>query len=137
MDEVSPTALNGLRDVSARQASELLSVLGRDRLNAAGATVGSGTIKVKVPRVSDVPESQAQFESRLVSPYQKRSRTLSEVFPKLFIEGLATRDFEPALRCLMGAEAALSPSTISRLNAGFKAEYEEWTKSSLSTLPIV
>jgi transposase-like protein len=97
-------------------------------------SVGSGTIKVKVPRVSDVPESQAQFESRLVAPYQKRSRTLSEVFPKLFIEGLATRDFEPALRCLMGAEAALSPSTISRLNAGFKAEYEEWTKSSLVNL---
>ncbi len=37
----------------------------------------------------------------------------------------------------MGEEAALSPSTISRLNAGFKSEYEDWTKSSLSGLPIV
>ncbi len=59
------------------------------------------------------------------------------MFPKLFIEGLATRDFEPALRCLMGEGAALSPSTISRLNAGFKAEYEDWTRSSLASVPMV
>lgn len=99
-------------------------------------TVGSGTIKVKLPRVSDVPADQAPFESRIVKPYQRRSRTLAEVFPKLFIEGLATRDFEPALRCLLGEEAALSPSTIVRLNTRFKQEYEDWLKSSLSSLPI-
>jgi putative transposase len=100
-------------------------------------TVGSGQIKVRVPRVSDVPESQEQFESKIVRPYQRRSDTLKEVFPKRFREGLATRDFEPALRCLMGEEAALSPSTISRLNQKFKVEYEDWTKSSLSGLPII
>jgi len=100
-------------------------------------SIGSGTIKIKTPRVSDVPANQEQFESQIVKRYQRRSKTLEQVFPKLFIEGLATRDFEPALRCLMGAEAALSPSTISRLNAGFKAEYEDWTRSSLSSLPIV
>ncbi|MCA1603191.1 MAG: IS256 family transposase [Acidobacteria bacterium] len=100
-------------------------------------TVGSGTIKVKVPRVSDVAPTQESFASRIVKPYQRRSHTLEAVFPKLFIEGLATRDFEPALRCLMGEEAALSPSTISRLNQRFKAEYEDWTKSSLSSVPIV
>jgi len=100
-------------------------------------TIGSGTIKVKTPRVSDVPENQEPFESKIIKPYQRRSVSLAQVFPKLFIEGLATRDFEPALRCLMGEEAALSPSTISRLNAGFKAAYEDWTKSSLSGLPII
>ncbi len=100
-------------------------------------TVGSGTIKIKTPRVSDVPAHQEQFESQIVKPYQRRSKTLEQVFPKLFIEGLATRDFEPALRCLMGEAAALSPSTISRLNAGFKQEYEDWTRSSLASSPIV
>ena len=100
-------------------------------------SVGSGTIKITTPRVSDVPEGQEQFESRIVKPYQRRSQSLAEVFPKLFIEGLATRDFEPALRCLMGEAAALSPSTISRLNARFKTEYEEWSRGSLSGLPIV
>ncbi len=100
-------------------------------------TIGSGTLKIKTPRVSDVPEGQEPFASRIVKPYQRRSASLQQVFPKLFIEGLSTRDFEPALRCLMGAEAALSPSTISRLSAGFKSEYEDWTKSSLAALPMV
>jgi transposase-like protein len=100
-------------------------------------TVGSGTIKVKLPRVADVPAGQAPFASQIVKPYQRRSRTLEEAFPNLFIEGLATRDFAPALRCLMGEEAALSPSTIVRLNAKFKSEYEDWTRSSLSSLPII
>ena len=100
-------------------------------------TIGSGTIKIKTPRVSDVPAHQEQFASQIVKPYQRRSKTLEQVFPKLFIEGLATRDFEPALRCLMGEAAALSPATISRLNARFKSEYEDWTKSSLASLPIV
>lgn len=100
-------------------------------------TVGSGTIKVKVPRVSDVPATQEPFVSQLIKPYQRRSQTLTQVFPNLFIEGLATRDFEPALRSLLGQDAALSPSTISRLNAQFKGEYEAWLTSSLAALPIV
>lgn len=100
-------------------------------------TFGSGSIKVKAPRVSDVPKNQQPFASQILKPYQRRSQTLSQVFPNLFIEGLATRDFEPALRCLLGSEAALSPSTISRLNAQFKQDYEDWQNSSLAALPIV
>ena len=99
-------------------------------------TLGSGTVAVKVPRVSAEPAGE-RFQSKLVKPYQKRSQTLEELFPKLFIEGLATRDFEPALRSLLGTEAALSPSTVSRLNQQFKAEYETWCKRSLSEAKIV
>ena len=100
-------------------------------------TVGSGTIKVKAPRVSQTPATQDPFASQIIKPYQRRSQTLTAVFPKLFIEGLATRDFEPALRCLLGQQAALSPATISRLNAQFKQEYGEWLTSSLASLPMV
>lgn len=94
-------------------------------------TLGSGTIEVRQPRVRATPPEQEPFESQIIAPYQKRSRAVSELFPKLFIEGLATRDFEPALRCLLGEEAALSPSTISRLNQKFKAEYDEWRRVKL------
>jgi transposase-like protein len=89
-----------------------------------------------VPRVADVPADQEPFASKFVKPYQRRSQSLDEVFPKLFLEGLATRDFEPALRSLLGAEAPLAPSTIVRLNQQFKGEDEDWTKSSLSAVPI-
>lgn len=99
-------------------------------------TLGSGAVAVKVPRVSDEPAG-GRFQSKLVKPYQKRSQTVEELFPKLFIEGLATRDFEPALRALLGAESALSPSTVSRLNQQFKAEYEVWCKRSLADAKIV
>lgn len=44
-------------------------------------TVGSGTIKLQVPRVADVPKDQEPFQSNLVQPYQRRSKSLDEVFP--------------------------------------------------------
>ena len=94
-------------------------------------TLGSGAVPIKVPRVSDEPAG-AKFQSKLIKPYQKRSQTLDTLFPQLFIEGLATRDFEPALRSLLGAEAALSPSTVSRLNQQFKEEYVVWQRRALT-----
>ena len=93
-----------------------------------------GGLNVKVPRVSD---NFKAFESNLVKPYKRRSEGLDNLFPRLFIEGLATRDFEPALRFLVGEEAPLSPSTISRLNKQFKDEYESWEKRDVGDLKIV
>ena len=92
-----------------------------------------GGLTVRVPRVSDNAE---KFASKLVKPYKRRSEGLDLLFPKLFVEGLATRDFEPALRFLVGEEAPLSPSTISRLNKQFKDDYESWRKRDLSDLKI-
>lgn len=98
-----------------------------------GRTVSTavGGLKVQVPRVSDNAEP---FVSKIVKPYKRRSEGLDSLFPKLFVEGLATRDFEPALRFLVGSEAPLSPSSISRLNKQFKDEYESWEKRDLSGL---
>jgi transposase-like protein len=93
--------------------------------------LGGGAVPIKVPRVSDEPAGE-KFQSRLVKPYQKRPQSVDALFPQLFIEGLATRDFEPALRALPGAEAALSPSTVSRLNQQFKEEYATWQQRPLS-----
>lgn len=93
-----------------------------------------GSLEVKVPRVSDNGEA---FRSQLVKPYKRRSEALDCLFPNLFVEGLATRDFEPALRFLVGESAPLSPSSISRLNKKFKDEYDVWAKQDLSNLKIV
>jgi putative transposase len=97
-------------------------------------TTAVGGLRVKAPRVSDNSE---KFESRLVKPYRRRSEGLDNLFPRLFIEGLATRDFEPCLRFLVGEEAPLSPSSISRLNKQFKADYENWLSRDLTQLRIV
>jgi len=95
-------------------------------------TLGSGTVELEQPRVRDVPANQEPFESKILRKYQRRSDTIDETFMKLFIEGLATRDFEPALRLLMGEKAPLSASVISRLTQRFRGTYEafeqqDWT----------
>jgi putative transposase len=100
-------------------------------------TLGSGTIDLSMPRVRDIPDGQAPFESRIVRRYQRRSETIDRTFMQLFIEGLATRDFEPALRLLMGQEAPLSPSTISRLLQEFRVEYEAFDRKDLSETRFV
>jgi putative transposase len=100
-------------------------------------TLGSGTIDLKVPRVRDIPHGQEPYESRILRKYQRRSDTIDETFLKLFIEGLATRDFEPALRLLMGSEAPLSASVISRLTQRFKEQYEAFDGRDLTGTPFV
>jgi len=91
-----------------------------------------GTIAVKVPRVSDVPPGQALFEPAVVQRYQRRSPMLDKQFRDLYREGLATRDFEPCFRLLLGETATLSPSTISRLTKEYQKEFEEFLKRDLS-----
>jgi len=100
-------------------------------------TLGSGTIDLQVPRVRDVPCGQPPYASRIVRKYQRRSDTVDETFLKLFIEGLAVRDFEPALRLLMGAAAPLSASVISRPTQRFKAQYEAFDRRDLAGTSFV
>ncbi len=100
-------------------------------------TLGSGTVALQTPRVRDVPPSQEPFESKIIRKYQRRSDTIDETFMNLFVEGLATRDFEPSLRLLMGEQAPLSPSVISRLTQRFKAQYEAFDQQDLSAHTFV
>jgi putative transposase len=100
-------------------------------------TLGSGTIDLKVPRVRDRPAGQDPYESKIIRKYQRRSDTVDETFLKLFIEGLATRDFEPALRLLMGNDAPLSASVISRLTQRFKEQYEAFDRQDLKGTTFV
>jgi transposase-like protein len=100
-------------------------------------TLGSGTVPLDVPRVRDIPAGQEPFESKILRKYQRRSDTIDETFMRLFVEGLATRDFEPALRLLAGVEAPLSPSTISRLTQQFRSAYVAFDRQDLSDQKFV
>jgi transposase-like protein len=76
--------------------------------------VGMGAVEIKLPRVSDVPPevSPDGFHSEIVAKYQRRSRTQARLLARLYLEGLASGDFEPVFRALVGETAALSPSSI-------------------------
>ena len=92
-----------------------------------------GAVEVRLPRVSDVPPevSPDGFHSEIVSRYQRRSRTQARLLARLYLEGLASGDFEPVFRALVGETAALSPSSILKLKADWQQEYEAWKKRPL------
>ncbi len=90
--------------------------------------VGLSAIKLRMPRVSDVPEEVAPdgYQSQIVGRYQRVSRTTQRLFAQLYLEGLSTGDFEPVFRALLGESAPLSPTSVVRLKEGWQAEYEAW-----------
>ena len=96
-------------------------------------TVGLGPVKVRVPRVAKVlPHVAPQgFQSQIVKRYQRASETTRRLFARLYLEGLATGDFEPVFRELVGETTALSPNAIVRLKECWEQEYEAWRKRPL------
>jgi transposase-like protein len=96
-------------------------------------TVGLGPVKVRVPRVAKVPPDVAPqgFQSQIVRRYQRASETTRRLFARLYLEGLATGDFEPVFRELVGETTALSPNAIVRLKERWEQEYEAWRKRPL------
>jgi transposase-like protein len=71
---------------------------------------GMGAVEIRQPRVSDVPEAVDPFRSEIVGRYERRSHTQARLLARLYLEGLATGDFEPVFRALVGETAALSPA---------------------------
>ena len=96
---------------------------------------GIGPVPVRVPRVRDRGEGceKIRFTSSLLPPYLRKTKSVEELLPWLYLKGISTGDFQAALGVLLGRQAAgLSSSTISRLKLDWWADYERWTKRDLS-----
>jgi putative transposase len=102
-----------------------------------GLTVGSGTMRLRAPRVNDkrVDEQTGErqkFSSRILPAYARRSPKVTDVLPVLYLHGLSTGDFAPALRDLLGEDASgLSASSISRLTEQWQADHAAFRQRSL------
>jgi putative transposase len=98
------------RHAEARDADGRRLVVRNGQARARGITCGAGTLDVRAPRVNDrrVDEEgeRCRFMSRLLPPYMRRSPKVAEVLPVLYLRGLSTGDFRPALETLLGEEAA-------------------------------
>jgi transposase-like protein len=98
-------------------------------------TVGTGTLQIRAPRVRDrrVAGAGEKFSSKILPRYARRSPKVGEVLPVLYLRGLSTGDFRPALESLLGKDAAgLSPTNIVRLKKTWTDEYRTWRRRDLS-----
>ena len=89
-------------------------------------TVGLGPVEVQVPRVAKVPPDVAPqgFQSQIIRRYQRASQVTQRLFSRLYLEGLATREFELVFRELVGETTALSANAVVRLKERWGKEYE-------------
>lgn len=95
---------------------------------------GIGQIKVKVPRSRDrEPGGEPiRYSSSILPPYLRRTRSIEELLPWLYLKGISTGDFKDALQAILGKDApGLSANTISRLKAKWSTEMQQWKKRSL------
>ena len=95
---------------------------------------GVGPIEVEQPRVLDrrSKDEAALFTSKILPPYLRKTKSLEELIPWLYLKGVSTGDFSEALAALVGpAAAGLSATTITRLKSTWEGEFQEWTKRSL------
>lgn len=94
---------------------------------------GIGNIDVKVPKIRDRSASGIKFNSTILPPYLKRSKSMEELIPWLYLKGISTGDFQDALISLVGEQAkGLSSNTICRLKAEWLNEHQEWSERDLS-----
>jgi transposase-like protein len=100
-------------------------------------TTAAGAVEVKAPRVNDRrvdPDTgeRARFKSSILPPWCRKSPKVSEVLPLLYLHGLSTGDFAPALTEFFGSAAGLSASVITRLTAQWQDEHRAFMARSLA-----
>ena len=119
-----------LKDDSGRQ-----QVVRNGHLPERTIQTGIGEIGVRQPRVHDrrPPGQREKFTPAVLPPYLRRTKSLEELIPWLYLKGISTGDFSEALQAILGPDAPnLSATTITRLKAVWEAEHEAWSKRSLA-----
>ncbi|MER7432777.1 IS256 family transposase [Nonomuraea rubra] len=108
----------------------------RELLTAAGA------IEVKAPRVNDKridaeTGERRRFSSAILPAWARKTPQISEVLPLLYLHGLSSGDFAPALGQFLGSASGLSASAITRLTEQWKAEQRVFADRDLSGVDYV
>jgi putative transposase len=97
----------------------------------------AGAIEVTVPRVNDKRTDpgtgeRRRFASAIVPPWCRKTPKITEVLPLLYLHGLSSGDFVPALGQFLGSSAGLSAAVITRLTEQWKAEQRAFAARDLS-----
>ncbi|MET8788495.1 IS256 family transposase [Streptomyces sp. NPDC004589] len=105
-------------------------------------TTAAGAVEVKAPRVNDKRVDEAtgerkRFSSAILPPWCRKSPKISEVLPLLYLHGLSSGDFVPALEQFLGSSAGLSPATITRLTQQWQADHTAFMDRDLAEVDYV
>jgi len=112
------------RKINAKEQPGYRNGYGRARR----LTMSLGTIEIQRPRVRDLGE---RFKSRVLPMFKRQTREVRDLIPELYLHGLASGDFELALRHLLGEGAPLSASSLQRLKQKWQSEYAQWTTTPI------
>jgi transposase-like protein len=102
----------------------------------------AGAVAVRAPRVNDkrVDETSGerrQFSSAILPAWCRKSPKINEVLPLLYLHGLSSKDFTPALEGFLGTDAGLSAATITRLTTQWQDDAHRFADRDLSSVDYV
>jgi len=102
----------------------------------------AGAVEVTAPRVNDkrtdpVTGERKRFSSAILPPWARKTPKITEVLPLLYLHGLSTGDFVPALGQFLGSSAGLSAAVITRLTEQWQAEQRAFAARDLSGVDYV
>jgi transposase-like protein len=100
-------------------------------------TTAAGPVEVRAPRVNDRRVDEAtgerqRFSSKILPPWCRKSPKISEVLPLLYLHGLSSGDFVPALEQFLGSAAGLSAATVNRLTKQWQDDHTAFQNRDLS-----
>jgi putative transposase len=100
-------------------------------------TTAAGAVSVRQPRVNDkridvVSGERKRFSSAILPAWSRKSLRVVEVLPLLYLHGLSSSDFGPALEQFLGSDQGLSAATITRLSAQWQDEARVFNARSLA-----
>lgn len=102
-------------------------------------TNAAGPVAVKAPRVNDKrvgveTGERKRFSSKILAPWCRKSPSISEVLPLLYLHGLSSGDFPPAMEqfLFLGSSSGLSPATVTRLTKQWSDDHTAFQTRDLS-----
>jgi transposase-like protein len=105
-------------------------------------TTAAGAVQVTAPRVNDKridPETgeRQRFSSAILPPWARKTPQIEQVLPLLYLHGLSSGDFVPALGQFLGSTKGLSAATITKMTQTWQAEQQAFATRDLSTVDFV
>jgi transposase-like protein len=102
----------------------------------------AGAVEVVAPRVNDKRTDEAtgqrrRFASVILPAWCRKSPKISEVLPLLYLHGLSSSDFVPALESFLGTGSGLSAATVTRLTVQWQDEARAFGDRDLSAVDYV